>query len=526
MKRVASFVLILLIASSFAVNPALAAINPIIYERPVKVRLTVKNPSTQVIGNKGLYKLTNLENNQVFMLRPNTTLTSTKTSTGTNVKLGGINIHSSKGFLATEMAGAAKLVSFTGTTEARTGASTTSPVKITYVSGETSEFVSETSVNGEAWFIIKGKDGSQLAVKKGSTTVLENAPALSLFTVTGNGKTYRGSFQIETTNTIINQLALELYLKGVVPNESYSSWHIEALKAQAVTARSYAAYKGITGILNDGQSDQVYKGYGTEVSATNRAVDETKNKVVTYNGKVIMTFYYSSSGGRTANYSEVWNPTSVPYYKSVNDQYDFQSTKDFGVQHNSKWQYAVSASELLSRLATQKKISAEVAASTLYGLNLTNVNGPGTEVNGIILETSSGPISLTGKKENEVRSYFPTTKGSLSYNLPSSWFTITANKEYAVQNNDSQQSVFSIKNATIQKTDGVSILNDANVSIQMANTVVTKPADPKSIIIDGKGFGHRIGMSQFGAQGYAKYANWDYKKILTHYFQGTQITDL
>lgn len=123
---------------------------------------------------------------------------------------------------------------------------------------------------------------------------------------------YRGDFVINnmgSTVTLINDLPLEDYLKGVVPSEMPSKWNEEALKAQAIAARSYAVATknagkhGSKGFdVLDTTADQAYGGASAEKTTTSKAVDDTKGIVLVQNKKVLPTYYHSSSGGQT----KVW----------------------------------------------------------------------------------------------------------------------------------------------------------------------------------------------------------------------------
>jgi stage II sporulation protein D len=112
---------------------------------------------------------------------------------------------------------------------------------------------------------------------------------------------------------------------GVVPGEMPSSWLPEALKAQAVAARSYALASDAGGEVFDQYPDtrsQVYRGMSGEVASTNAAVRETANQVVTYNGEIVTTFFFSTSGGHTENIENVWGGEPLPYLRGVDDPYD------------------------------------------------------------------------------------------------------------------------------------------------------------------------------------------------------------
>ena len=142
------------------------------------------------------------------------------------------------------------------------------------------------------------------------------------------GKEYRGQLQINVgTNRlqIVNSVALEAYLYGVVPREVPFGWPAEALKAQAVVARSYALAVRKTGAFDlfaDTRS-QVYGGIAAEKPSTTAAVDATAGQVLLYAGKVATTYFFSTSGGRTASVVDVWSGgAEVPYLVSVPDPYD------------------------------------------------------------------------------------------------------------------------------------------------------------------------------------------------------------
>lgn len=135
---------------------------------------------------------------------------------------------------------------------------------------------------------------------------------------------YRGSFIVENRNgklVVINDLPLEDYILGVVPAEMPSKWNKEALKAQAIAARSYAiANRGKRANhgydLKDTPEDQAYGGASAETYSTNTAVLETKGVVITYNSKVIPAYYSASAGGHTKNSGDVWNK-DLPFLRAV-----------------------------------------------------------------------------------------------------------------------------------------------------------------------------------------------------------------
>ena len=142
------------------------------------------------------------------------------------------------------------------------------------------------------------------------------------------GRAYRGELRVVAEKArlrAINNLGLEAYLYGVVPSEMPHRWPLEALKAQAVAARSYALATRRSGefdVYSDVRS-QVYRGIPEEEDQTNEAIDATAGQVVTYDGQVAHTYFFSTSGGRTATVTDVW-PSSkpIPYLVSVADPHD------------------------------------------------------------------------------------------------------------------------------------------------------------------------------------------------------------
>jgi stage II sporulation protein D len=157
---------------------------------------------------------------------------------------------------------------------------------------------------------------------------------LKLLTANDNGYVghYRGRLRVlHLTDGLmaVNWAPLERYLYGVVPRESPSSWPIEALKAQAVAARSYA-YRSLGGSgafdVYCTTSSQMYGGADGEAASSNQAVDATRGIVPKYGGTPITAFFFSTSGGHTENIENVWGGASpVPYLKGVSDPYDTAS---------------------------------------------------------------------------------------------------------------------------------------------------------------------------------------------------------
>ena len=168
---------------------------------------------------------------------------------------------------------------------------------------------------------------NELAVKSGGhfyslgTAAIVLRPDTNGY-VSTKGKWYHGKLMVKNVNgklIVINDVDLENYLKGVVPSEMPASWEYEALKAQAIAARSFAlanlgkqAKNGYD--LKDNTEDQAYGGASAETNKTNKAVDETHGLVLTYDMKIISAYYSASAGGMTS--ASVWGGYA-PYLHSV-----------------------------------------------------------------------------------------------------------------------------------------------------------------------------------------------------------------
>ena len=168
------------------------------------------------------------------------------------------------------------------------------------------------------------------------------------------GRPYRGAIVVSSSErslSAVNYVGLEQYLYGVVPREMPADWLPEALKAQAVAARSYALAEikggGPFDLFADARS-QVYGGISAEDARTSAATDATAGQVLLYEGQVASTFFYSTSGGRTAAITDVWPAAqALPYLVSVDDPYD-------SISPYNRWgPLLLTAEDVVSSLAPQ-----------------------------------------------------------------------------------------------------------------------------------------------------------------------------
>ncbi len=213
---------------------------------------------------------------------------------------------------------------------------------------------------------------------------------------------YRGSIQVVSKGgglQAINIVGLEDYVRGVVSQEVSSDWPADALKAQAVASRSYAVATRKRGAAYDVFADtrsQVYGGVEAEDFSTSAAVDATAGKVLSYRGQPAITYFYASSGGKTAAIQDAFpGSRSVPYLVSVADPYDSVSPyHDWGP-------YVYQSSGLAKRLGIPGRLlDAQIARN------------PSSRVTSVTVTTSAGQRTISG---NDVRRIL---------GLRSSWFSI------------------------------------------------------------------------------------------------------
>jgi SpoIID/LytB domain protein len=196
---------------------------------------------------------------------------------------------------------------------------------------------------------------------------------------------YRGQIQVNVGKNrlqVVNNVGLEPYLCGVVPREVPFTWPDEALKAQAVVARSYALAVRRTGAydLYADTRSQVYGGVAAEKPSTNAAVDATARQVLLFEGKVATTYFFSTSGGRTASVADVWTGgEQIPYLTSVPDPYDTASP------HHVWGPFAFTAKKLVSTFKVPGRLlDARVAVN------------PSQRVDTVTFVGSNGEVSVPG----------------------------------------------------------------------------------------------------------------------------------
>ncbi len=332
-------------------------------------------------------------------------------------------------------------------------------------------------------------DGTLLYTHENGTIPITLTPADHGTLFIGNTE-YRGCAKFIRTDlglTVINHLDIEDYLKGVVSGEMPSSWPTEALKAQAVCARNYAicnwnkfATYGFN--LDDSTQSQVYGGVKAETPQTNQAVEETQGIYLKYNDQYANTFFYSSSGGHTENSENVWS-AALPYLVGVEDPYDT----------SREWTVPYTPDEIEEKLQ-----GIGVNIGDVIDLEVIERSASGRIID-LKITGTDGTYNL---KKEKSRSLF---------NLRSNLFTITKKAEEPTP-------------VLVVTSKG---LEERSISQPILTATELIPVDvgvPTEYIMTGTGYGHGVGMSQYGAKGMAE-AGYNYEQILKHYFTGTSLVE-
>ena len=330
-------------------------------------------------------------------------------------------------------------------------------------------------------------------------------------------RSYRGIIEFRPSGssiTAINVINLEQYLYGVLPAEMPHSWHIEALKAQAVAARTFAfnrlgggghAASGFD--ICDSTHCQVYDGTAREHENTTRAVRETDGLMLFHGGRTILANYFSSSGGATDNSEDVWFEAR-PYLRSVNEIHEFEPMV---------WTRTFTWYELTY---AANRAGANIGAVTGISVSAIGVSGRATE---LTLHGTGGTWSVS---REPIRNFF----GPIGGNLPSRNFTIVGGLPATpvVTATDGMWSgSVQLGNLTVYDVRGgtgnvfMGYIFDGT-SMRRVDYSPTMVSGGTGITINGRGWGHGVGMSQRGAEGMAR-LGFSYREILMHYYTGVEI---
>lgn len=338
------------------------------------------------------------------------------------------------------------------------------------------------------------------------------------------GYKYYGGFQYIRTDgniSVVNFVPIQEYTKGVVPYEMSASWPLEALKAQALCAKTYALYnygKHSTSFDVCATTDcQVYHGANSATEHSDRAVDETYGMYILYNDKPINAVFCSSNGGATENSENVWSAT-LPYLRGVYD-----NNEDLATCTNGRWSYEYTSDELTYILnakgySCKKIVNMYIKEFTEMGnvKTLTLVDSSGKEFNFSKEKSRTILYSSTYKKYTHSQRYTVRRKGESG---GTSIYINNANNSADITNNGLH----------IVGADGICTFSKDEVVVITAsgkNSVSSKKndADVKEdvFVVSGTGWGHNVGMSQNGAKSMANNGRTA-EEIINFYYTDIEI---
>lgn len=367
------------------------------------------------------------------------------------------------------------------------------------------------------------------------------------------GYKYHGGFRYERIDggdlTVVNIVDLETYIKGVIPYEMSNSWPLEALKAQAVCARSYA-YNNVLAqkhsasnfdICNTADC-QVYHGVGSNKSnyqaneLTDRAVDETAGQYGLYDNKPIVAYYASSHGGASERIDYVWNSSlsKYPYMCGVVDPYEANVAD---INSYSSWTKTWTSEELTSRLQEQGYgIDTQVESLDLTYTERGNaiqvqVNYANGESQVFTPKMNWGLKSLFGARSL----HFTVNGKGVIPQAPSGTLDVTVNGTDSLTLSDSVFVVGGTGEISKVRTGSLYVLTGSgsvsalkpdtedNITDDNGNTVVS--VSGSNYVLEGGGNGHQLGMSQYGAYAMAE-EGFTYDEIVEFYYPGVTVGSL
>lgn len=391
-----------------------------------------------------------------------------------------------------------------------------------------------------------------------------------------NGSRYYGQITFTQASggfAVGNKLDIELYLCGVLRAEMSNTWHPEALKAQAVIARTYTVRNsGAHGAFDLCASThcQDYKGIAADDAKISAAVVATKGLILRYGGSPASVYYHSDSGGMVTRAGAVWT-SDFPYLQPRTEAVAYTSP-------NTTWEATIPMSQIQSKLASgginvgsitiltpakrdesgrveQLEIRGSQGTQTITGHKFRTLIGS-TVVKSTLFEFGArSPYNLTAQNT-------PTSSPKPAAAVPGAASVLKPNVDIAQLPQDKEEQIVWMTQNRIFTTQELmeilsipdqrdkyieigiarikgekqiptagSALGPTQTPVQQSSQTVSyarpnlsmTPATGASVAFYGRGYGHGVGLSQWGAKAMAE-SGWGYDKILAHYFPGTNLT--
>ena len=349
--------------------------------------------------------------------------------------------------------------------------------------------------------------------------------------INGQKYRYRGNIEVvfDKNNkklNVINIIGIEEYLYGVLKKEISPQWPAEALKAQAIAARTYAI-SNMNKYIDKGYNicastnSQEYGGINHEDPLTNKAVDETKGQIIIYKGNPINAVYHSDSGGYTEDSENVWG-SYLPYLRSVKSDFEELVSPPYHT-----WTYSISQEDLIEKL---KKQGYEI--DTIVTVKLIDVSKTG-RINELIFVSKTN--KSTQIKVNDLRRLLGTNFiRSTLFEIKTMGGELIVKEEKAEESTEeNKQLKESVEEILEQKEDWtiqelIELMKKRREESEKGKEQMTVVKSIKTLnvpitfVFSGSGDGHGVGMSQWGAYGMAL-KGYNFQDILKYYYQGINI---
>lgn len=368
-----------------------------------------------------------------------------------------------------------------------------------------------SDLNGTALYTESGNQG--IGIKPIYTNFWEERFSL-------DGSNYRGSLNFIKDGSgfaVINMVDTDQYLYGVVSREMSDTWPIEALKAQAICSRNYALqnlgkHSSYGFDLCANTHCQMYTGISREADSIYTAVDDTRGMVLTYGGELCRCYYSSSMGVATEDVKYVWG-NEVPYLTSVDNSYE--DTENIP---NGTWSGVLTAQEASTIMRNRGYEVGDVKKIEVLEYS---PNGR------VIKMRVTGNTAIKTVEREECRLLFGTV-------TKSQMFTVEGDGDasgHAYINVTDGQSLVRVRPGKLELLTSAGRLGFSGETLYVSDgkqqitykDSVSDTQENTSFTFRGQGWGHGVGMSQYGAMGMAN-AGFNYADILTHYFSGAEVT--
>lgn len=362
------------------------------------------------------------------------------------------------------------------------------------------------------------------------TLAAKKLDSLDLFAY-GNKK-YRGDLRIivnlsNNSLNLINSVETEKYLYGVVGSEIGSASPDEALKAQAVVSRSYVSYyfyhpkykyqlpdgSVMSVTLDCTTKSQVFNGYSGETDRVRAAVDATIGEIIYYQGKEIPGYFYSNAGGYTEDAANVWG-NNVPYLKAVPSPYDNYVNK---LSAPGQWP---AVAYQWTKSFSKEELETIFQVGALKEIKINKVSTLTSQ------ETKSGRVitmEVVGANGSKV---YEKDRIRTPLQLRSTLFNLVVEEslpQAVVQSTSQAYAVDGSGNVVPVEIGGQAVLTAEGQKTLENNFVVGITTQPAKFTFNGKGYGHGVGLSQWGARGMASDGGYNYKQIIEHYYNKAQL---